>query len=175
MEFNVERVAKDEETRKKLVKLYGNRWVEVLEKKYHKILIDYFKDPKKFEHLYNPASRRLLAGLGFKWSPFNPDIKKRAQFNKENKCVCSEFTLKVFTQCFENLCDEIGSDWDKKFKKSDKPLLDHPIRPHRRLHRVKPNELVNRLLETGFSKVLPQEAIIDQIIDYYHYDLEADR
>ncbi len=49
MEFNVEAFAKNEETKNKLLKLYGEKWTAILEEKFHQ---------KHFLKYYNSKSIR---------------------------------------------------------------------------------------------------------------------
>lgn len=173
MEFNVDRVV-DNKNHDKMVLLYGEKYKLVLEEKFCKILNEYYSDTKKFEHLYNPALRKLLVGLGFRWSPFDTSIDERIKFSKSNQCVCSEFALKSLMQCLRKLQDEVNNDWSKKCKGSyEKIEFNHPIRSRRRLDRVTPHEIILQLIESGFGTLTPQAPIINDIIHYHHYDINS--
>lgn len=170
LNWNVEKLAGNDVDRAKLQRLYGTNWVQALESKYGLLLRNFFKDPKDFMHLYNPASRRLFVGLGLRWNPFSKDLKDRIELKRQ--AVCSEFTLKTCMQNFFKLQEIVDNDWKKAGHDGESPKLSHPIREHRRLHRVTPNEISDRLVSTGFAQEVPIAPIIRSVIDFHNYDLD---
>lgn len=171
-EFNYDRLARNKETRARLEKLYGNNWQRALEAKFQRKLQAYFKNTKPYSHLYNPLLRRFLTGMGLRYNPFQKDLLKKIQFGKES--VCSEFATKSLMQCFMELQAEINQDWNKSKRTpegQEAPKLEHPISPSRRLHRVTPKDMVEKLLKTGFAQEAKRPQIIHDIIQFHDFDL----
>lgn len=153
----------------KMEELFGDKWVNRLLNMYNDIAQEYY-DPEKnarLTQLRNPSIRRLVAAIGFRFSPFKSRLtwEQRAEFPRNNEVICSEFAVLSSLQCLAKLNDEIQKQWVARGGIEDaSPKLNPPVRENRRLNRVVPHEILQRSMHVDSGIISKQAKCIRAVV-----------
>ena len=154
--------------KKQFKNLYGDNWLESIEKRLEDIMKKYFIDNKNenFARLYNPELRRMKSIFALDYSLTKTRLEDQIYFSHSGKVTCSEFIAKAILQCIELLNQKIAMDWHEYKHKGerDSPYLKFPIKRARKIKRYSPQEYFDHLKEYDLIEKLETPPLLKKAI-----------
>jgi hypothetical protein len=166
--FLKEKYVEEKDNVSKMQQLYGDDWSQQLNQEYEAITQEYFGNRDNFKTFVNPPLRRLIAAIGFRFSPFAKPWQERTSFSSQG-VICSEFAVIGSLECIKRLNEKIATKWKEDGKSGPAPEVFPPVRPERRLTRVLPHEILERGKRTATVVEDPIPNVMLKVVSFHQY------
>ena len=93
------------------------------------------------------------------------------EFTSTRRVLCSEFILKTTLQCLDLLDKELKEELKDTLTDPQKDLIIPPVQERRRLHRIVPGNLEQRVQDTQVVTFQEHPAILKKLVEFNQYNL----